>query len=418
MQTNIFFILCIQLCIIYSCSNITKNKSENKKESYEVTPLISNDSIIVVDLDNAIQTELLYLSSLIKNVHVVPLETKGEILIGRINKLLIHNNQLFILDMTFAKSLFVFNKDGSFSHKIGSIGKGPGEYINISDFSIDTKNNVIYILDSHSQKVNLHDTATGKYIKSVKIKNDFFRSFRLQFVDGKLYTDVHQPLGASDNCFLLRVINTETGEQEACWMPSSQYNKGWTELFFKGHNEFITHAQDAVKFKQLFMDTVVMITPVGVTPYMVIKTKNLLTTEDLQKTAGMSADVRYQSLLNVNKIYGINDYLEVEKYIFFNFKKLNSIFRVLYNKTDKSTSVYKAIIDNMVYSHDRAITISPNFYHADNKGIYGILQPQETMRFLEIAQKGYLSAFMTEKHKTVKFSEESNPVIFFYEFKD
>lgn len=42
--------------------------------------------------------------------------------------------------------LFHFSNDGDFKYQIGKQGKGPGEYVYVEDFTIDCKNQLIYIL--------------------------------------------------------------------------------------------------------------------------------------------------------------------------------------------------------------------------------------------------------------------------------
>lgn len=86
------------------------------------------------------------LTDLYEDFELVRLETKDESLFQRMNKLICHNDKYYILDKVLNKKVFVFEKDGTYSHKIGAVGRGRGEYINMEDFTIDEENNRIVIL--------------------------------------------------------------------------------------------------------------------------------------------------------------------------------------------------------------------------------------------------------------------------------
>ena len=138
--------------VLVSCSSSTKK--EDPKAAKECTELIRNEMVFVVDIDNTPKEKALYLSDYFKNVQSIALEDVENGLIGKISKLIVLNESIFILDSSIAHCLFVFNREGKFIRKIGRIGKGPGEYSNLSDFTIDLDHNIIYVLDSHIQKIN------------------------------------------------------------------------------------------------------------------------------------------------------------------------------------------------------------------------------------------------------------------------
>ena len=100
----------------------------------------------VIDLDGSLE-ESVYYSSVFKNVRTIILETSRNCLIGATTELQIFDSCIYLLDARVAKGLFVFDMEGRFIRKIGSLGNGPGEYAVIKDFTLDTENGVIYLLD-------------------------------------------------------------------------------------------------------------------------------------------------------------------------------------------------------------------------------------------------------------------------------
>ena len=83
----------------------------------------------------------------------LPLETKEECLIGRIDKLESDGNQLFIFDESNSSVFRFSQKDGSFLNRIGNKGRGPGEYTGLADMSVDKKKKEVCLTDSRGFKL-------------------------------------------------------------------------------------------------------------------------------------------------------------------------------------------------------------------------------------------------------------------------
>jgi len=55
------------------------------------------------------------------------------------------------------KGLYAFNKEGKFIRKYGNRGNGPGEYLSIKDFTIDTENEIVYLMDDDATQILLYN---------------------------------------------------------------------------------------------------------------------------------------------------------------------------------------------------------------------------------------------------------------------
>ena len=73
---------------------------------------------------------------------------------------------------------------------IGRQGKGPGEYIDPDDISIDRENKKIYVLDSQTQNV-LKYSGNGTFESSFKLENKGTRSTFIQPFKNALYTNLY-----------------------------------------------------------------------------------------------------------------------------------------------------------------------------------------------------------------------------------
>lgn len=121
---------------------------------------IKNDETILIDLKES--PKKLYLSKFLTHNEYISLETTPSCLIGRIQKIEIYKDQIFILDPFIAKKLLVFDMSGKFLYQISERGKGPGEYMDIFDFVI--RENKIYILNDRTSVIEY--TIDGVFIKT------------------------------------------------------------------------------------------------------------------------------------------------------------------------------------------------------------------------------------------------------------
>lgn len=161
----------IIIYIILSCKNENKVDPNSRFNNFKTLNIQGNPN-------NQLQID-----SLFSEIMVIQLETKPECLISNIEKLLIHNNRLYIQDRI--GRILVFNMDGKFLLEVGKTGKGPGEYLKLLDFEID-KNEEIYVLDF----MKIHRfSSNGNYLEYIPLnflsRSDNIYSNPVEFTLGK-----------------------------------------------------------------------------------------------------------------------------------------------------------------------------------------------------------------------------------------
>lgn len=144
-----WFLLLCSISTLYSCNNhsITSNDSFSKEIK------IDFKSTSDVDFD-----------SIMEYVGFIKLETNQDCLIGKISKLIVTNNAFIVVDKSIGKSIYVFNKDGSFRTRISRNGRGPKEYLDISD--VAAMDDRVYILDNENGRILIFDI-NGNYIDKI-----------------------------------------------------------------------------------------------------------------------------------------------------------------------------------------------------------------------------------------------------------
>lgn len=105
---------------------------------------------------------------------IVRLETTKESVFAIPTKTRFTENYIFIFDQT-KKIFLIFNRDGTFRKKLDKLGKGPGEYISIADFTLSDKKKIIYIYDDIQRKIISYDFDM-KFI-SEKVIPFYFQTF-------------------------------------------------------------------------------------------------------------------------------------------------------------------------------------------------------------------------------------------------
>jgi hypothetical protein len=398
---GIVYLCCIiSLCI--SCKN-TKPDTHNIEAVYTV----NLDSIKPEGVP-------LMTSAIFKNVKTVILEDHDYAVIGMISELQVFENNIFILDNTFAKKLFVFDKNGKYIRQIGSKGQGPGEYSSIDDFCINGKKREIYLLDDNG-RIFVHDLDTGKHLNTVKFRHDELSYKYLAYCDNKLYTAI-LPYDYRKKSNLLMELDLETGKQKE-YLDADTYNYGWNRPYFGPNNFFSAKLSDSLKFLALYMNTVMNIDKDGVHPYLTVNHKNWVQSSDMWTTEKLEKQQTDQSsiLMSKQRTWLLQpNYFETDKYICF---KYNSEYRphiAMFDKRTRETRIYDYLRNDLrgqIFSNS-----SLKFY--DSNAAYEWIDPQFMPAFVASLKTdgNNLPLNLDKREEVLKLNEEST-VIFEYEFK-
>jgi hypothetical protein len=205
-------LLLIGCCFLFSC--------HSKKHQFP-----GGDNIPVKDIKWKSQKDF-EIKDLVEDIQYILLENKKECLFSEINKLIIENDRIYILDMYGTQSLLVFDITGKFLHKIGGTGGGPGEYTRYINF--DVYDNIVYVNDFSNRRMLIFDKE-GKYIKSVKSSFSFSDFYILEHQKYLLSLD-HEENSNSNKI----VITNDLKKKETAYFSFSRdfkNNKGNSRSF-------------------------------------------------------------------------------------------------------------------------------------------------------------------------------------------
>lgn len=122
---------------------------------------------ISLDLLNEAEDSIEY-SFFVESIESIRLELTGSCLIGEISDVAISQDRTFVFDKR-QQTIWIFDRNGKYIDKISKQGDGPGEYLQITQFEYDAKNNQIIVL-SPWKKALLFYTSEGEYLKTVNLE--------------------------------------------------------------------------------------------------------------------------------------------------------------------------------------------------------------------------------------------------------
>ena len=186
------YILILLLVFFSSCfrsNRTTFSETEIKTftdGSFVYYPI--KDNKITADLDHPQNVSLFDYFS---HIEMIPLETRDDVLIGRLSKVIYHQNRYY----TFCEQQFIvqaFNENGKFICQIGRRGRGPGEHGITYDFIFNPFTGNIDILGALSGQIYSYDLS-GNHVKTSSRVNEFEQGL----------TAVHKLLALSDNIYII-----------------------------------------------------------------------------------------------------------------------------------------------------------------------------------------------------------------------
>ena len=115
---------------------------------------------VIVDLSNP---QIVSVFDYFSHIELIPLETnENSVLGGFVDKIILHQNRFYVFD---GRRINVFDKSGKFILTIGNEGRGPGEFIMLSDIIINPFTGNIDLLSAIEGRIHSYDLQ-GNHVKS------------------------------------------------------------------------------------------------------------------------------------------------------------------------------------------------------------------------------------------------------------
>ncbi len=347
-----------------------------------------SDEIVSIDVSQ--QSEL---SEIFESVEYTILETPDESsLIGTISEIEITGDRIYILDNR-KKSVLIFDRQGHYINAIDKRGRGPGEYLDLTDMGI--LNSTIYVLDRDRIFEYKED---GTWLRTITL-NTFYNYFHL--IDDRL---MYLYSGKSnDTMYDFALFDYR---DESLVKQFSPYEK--TDSYLSRHSPFYPSDSDELLVAMEYDYNIYSLTDDRLVPKYTLNfnTKNQLP-HDYEEKERIKL---YEQLATSNVVTRVECMDESEDFIALTFPLFHDEYgvRTHFTLVDRQTKETKHL--RLGDKRDSAFpyfTVSPTLI----KNGY-VVCAMDAIRIINIENVASLSDFKG------KISETDNPVLFFYKLKE
>lgn len=395
-----FIILAFVMCI--SCG------------SYNTATMYADADTI--SIDGATRCDSLIFSDFFKAPKVVLLETKPECVVQNIRSLEIYKEDIYILDDR-ANKLYVFDGNGKFKRTISSPGRGHGEYMKLADFSIDRTKDIIYLLDEATDEILKFSLDDYKFLSSIKAVQDGYLTYCMQEIDGKIYLNRSSVLEKEK--YELREIDERNGKQVGKFLKSDDYNHGWNFPLSLEHSNFYSKNSQSPKYIGLFSNLIMNVTADGVSAAYIVDSRKFVNKDEvlmMQRVAeGKLEKIDFSGIYSQKRIHQISRFIESPSNVFFQYLEGNERNYLVYDKASGKTKTSSLFMND--YVSDKNM-IPMDFCYSDERGVVALLKPCFMPHFMKyIINGGKMRTHLDNYSRLIKLNKDSNPVLFFHEYK-
>ncbi len=384
-------ILIALCCLFVGCVTVessryfTDAEIASTKISDAVDNCINYSEAIVVDLDNVFgNSNRIILDNMMDTIWFLPLETNENSIFGKIQKLIITDNRVFIFD--YREDILIFDLNGKFVSKLLR-GQGPGELIRVGDFTFDDETNqlIVYDLPYHLKVYDIN----GRYISEKKIPlychefctcNGGYVFFQPSFINYHLGVDGRRALLITNKDMEIKMKGVSLCESDL--IRSRPY---------------ILKSGNKIMVSQVANDTIFEVSSSSINARYILKYDN--------HKVGVSS---IEEVEKSDKYYQSSGYMENRHTQIFNFESFRQ--GPFYVIRDKRTG--KSIGGDGFRSRcDVAPLCFPAISVYDDYFVT-VMQPERGLHFTSSA------IAESDNKKLVGLTEEDNPVLVFYKFKE
>ena len=301
-------------------------------------------------------------------IEPIPLETSPECQIGRIDKLVIKNDLIFIQDYT-QKTLFLFDINGKFKNKINAVGRGPGEFRKFFDFYVDSETRTIEILEGW--KIMRYDFL-GKYINETKLERSACNFYKTK--NGNYWLWAGPQFDGNDVNTL--VFIDKKGKIINEYFPWDKKGR------LVSNQVMFSEYGDNILFRPFAQDyTIRYLTDIGeVLPgFYVAFGKFAMPSPFKEGDKNLTGEFTRQEIRKVDYAHGIIDVFETNKYITFSMLIGGSGYvNYVYSKKHSRAVFSKSCSKDAVLPHALL-----HIYAVDGDFMYGSMTPQFWFDFVQ-----------------------------------
>ena len=241
----------------WSCHKSSQNLQEKIENSTPVASMISHQKSVEVNID--LNKDCLPFDSLMTKVSYVKLETTGDNLVGGISQILFVDDKIIIVDAEKSKTITVYDGKGHFLYKIGTLVQGLMEYGSLDHVAFTPGKEMLVITDLKSGCLKYYSIG-GIYVKSVKLPYWFSES---EFLTDNLIAGFWSGgtvIPEENKNYKPLLVITDLFGNVSSSAFKSYYKKEYTSTILEPIRQF----NDRVLYNNPNTDSIFLLTPNGI----------------------------------------------------------------------------------------------------------------------------------------------------------
>lgn len=328
---------------------------------------------------------------------IVPLETNDSSLLADISKIMFEDDFMAIADYR-GNQICLFDYEGRHIRTIRRVGRGPKEYISLSEATLDKENKRFIIFDDKTYKLKFY-TYDGAW--AGEKKQDLLVN-NMTNLNGKLYMTLYNT--HNNRKHYVAALPVKGDDEASLIYPFTAPLK--TSLGIHGTN--ISNCGRNVLLSQRFDYTIYEIADDKVLPKYTVD----FGAADCRSIVDELEDEKLEDALikNRNLVYGITDIMETDNLLIF---KTNLSGTVVYDKQSGRTRYCATIkVGGIPVSTSSTATTENN-----TDKVVSILDTENLLRFLPYKEKnkGYMSDDFLKIIDNI--TDDTNPVLMIHHIK-
>ncbi len=274
-------------------------------------------------------------SDAFKEVKFLQLETTVNSSFGRIDRIIFTKEYILILDWLVAKDIFVFDRTGRFISRFASTGKGPGEFLDPTDFFWDQTSQNLVVLDN-ARFMHYYELKDGRtqFIKTIEIPKNIEPFEVSQISSGNYLAFICGGTNANLCITIPELTNPEY------FFP--YLNRNFSVELRNGLND----NNGKLLYRKYANDTIFQITGDNVVPHKIIDFNQTISLESL-----LQLPMDKQSI-DLDERYLVNLYFECDTSFYLKYSKSGKEFFLIRASNGKFYQVSKTNMRNDLFGSE------------------------------------------------------------------
>jgi len=294
-------------------------------------------------LEKLIATEFkeIGLSTVADSIEYIPLETTQGSLIKEVHQVVLADSFIFVISQ---QKILQFNRKGKFLGPIGSLGKGPGEYLGLRDISVDNNQKILFIFPNYTRKLIKYNY-NNAFIGDIPLFSSDLASF-VSFIGKNHFAafGVWAPPGwKTEDMFLAAILDSSGRVIQKIDTPLRQFENFVKRKDIQYRGTFLPAYFDSAAICLGYgCDTVYALTHHSIEPKYILNSGKYKAPANIIFGFGPNMGARLRmSEKKYNYIFLLQAPIETREYLFLHFSLKGYMYLAAFNKFKGETTVFR-----------------------------------------------------------------------------